>query len=291
MNKKNNENRVFHLKVEAHSTRFGKLKEQNSLYSEIFFSHEEAWEAGKEHLQRAIRRLYEKSDYSELSFEAFINDDQVFYYWMILEIDLARLQTCEWPKSDKYHLYPPAHISYTYDLDGELLHRFLWWFGSEGSVCIQKHEGDELPEAGTKFQLGDFVQLKRPLSADGLRRFGTKEVFVITGIPVRDSEGYLNENKYSIETVSEWGKYLWDLDFGWPFSGIHESELVKYEGEIKDVSPLVFLRRVFCRESEQVREVVRKLEHREILLTPHISWREIPELADLDTGEVVSTNP
>ena len=294
-----NKNKVFHLKVEVHSTRFGKLKEKNSQYSELFFSHREAWEAGKEHLQRAVQMLYEESDYSvkteclpkelnwepnEPSIEAFLNDDQVYYSWMIWEIDLDRMQNCEWPKSDRYRLYPPAHISYSYSLDGELRHRDYWWLGSGVNICIQKHEGDDLPEAGTKFQLGDFVRLKRPLKA-GQRSFGTDEVFVITGVPVMDSDGYLNENKYNIETVLEWGEYLWDLDFGWPFSGIHESELVKYDGEIKDDSPLVFLRRVFCGEGEQMREVVRKLERSEILLTPCISWGDIPEFAVLAEEE------
>ena len=295
MNKKDNRNRVFHLKVEAHSTRFGKLKEKYSQYSELFFSHEEAWEAGKEHLKRAVQSLYEESDYSvkteclpkelnwepaEPSLEAFISDDQVYYDWTIWEIDLDHLQNCEWPAGGKYRLYPPAHISYKYDLDGELLHRYHWWFGPGGSVCIQKHDGDDLPEAGTKFLVGDFVQLKRPLKLGGQRRFGTDAVFVITGIPVRDSEGFVKENKYHIETVKEWGEYIWNLDFGWP-SGIHESELVKYEGEIKYDSPLEFLRCVFCGEDEQVQEVVRKLECGKILLNPCISWEDIPEFAVL----------
>jgi len=35
-------NIIFHLKVKVISTRFGRLKEKDSFYSDIFFTHEKA---------------------------------------------------------------------------------------------------------------------------------------------------------------------------------------------------------------------------------------------------------
>ena len=45
-------NKAYHLEVEAYSMRFGCLREKNACYANLFFSHEEAYQKGKEVMDR-----------------------------------------------------------------------------------------------------------------------------------------------------------------------------------------------------------------------------------------------
>ena len=281
-------NKIYHLEVEAYSMRFGCLREKNACYAGLFFSHEEAYRKGKEVMDKKIRKLYEASSYCDgkpdgPTLEDFIKANQVFDYWTITEIDLDRLKAMA--DADKksireyYKQSPPIHIEYAYDHNGELLRRYYIWrselqaFDSSGTY-YQNREGDDLPEAGTKFHVGDFVRLNRPgESIDG--KFSTETVFVVAGTPRREKDGTLKENSYRIETVSKEGKYQWDSDFHLPFSGIHENELVMHEDEVDIGSPLWFLRRVLLGELGDVGEIVKKLEKGEIALTPDVTWEEL----------------
>ena len=290
-------NKVYHLIVEAHSTRYGELQEPRPQYSQICMSHEEAYDVGKHVLGEKVGKLYANSDYctkyDSRTLEDFIKDNMVYCRWIIEEIDLDILKTYNY--RDNYRARRPAHMEYLYDLNGDLLSQCHWYYGDgvrdSGGSCFQYREGDDLPEAGTKFKEGDFVRLKRAWNRHPAPSFDTSTVFSIIGVPPRDKEGQLVENTYHIETVSERGEYLWDLDFHYPFQGIHETELVKHEGEVDKNSPLWFLHSVFIsgqtdykNDEEFEKGIIRKLEKKTILLTPDVTWREIPELANL-TGE------
>jgi len=283
-------NKVFFSQVEVYSTRVGRLREKDALHSAVYFSHEEAYESGKETLDRAVRECYEASDYCDgegdpTAFEDFIKDGEVFCRWTITDIDLDVLKSFEFPKGNRYDLQPPAHVEYEYDLDGELLQRNNWWYidgvsEAGGGVCFQNREGDELPGAGTKFQAGDFVRLKRPLKAGG-ERFSIEQVFVVEGIPQRPDGGRPFENTYHLCAVSKWGDYLWDLDFHYPFQGIHESELVLHDEEVDENGALMFLSRLARGEFNESEEIHKRLIDEKIVLSTDISWTEIPELAAL----------
>ena len=283
-------NKVYHLEVEAHSTRFGCLREKNACYANLYFALEEAYQAGKKVMDEKIRKLYEASDYCDgtpesRTLEDFIKANQVFDHWTITEINLDRLKDMEQAGKERLREYlkesPPIHIEYAYDHNGDLLHRYyiqrfvddLQAFNFSGTY-YQNREGDELPEAGTKFQIGDFVRLKRPLeSIDD--KFTADTVFVVASTPLRKMDGALIENSYRIETVSRKGVYQWDSDFHMPFSGIHENELVRHEGEVDTGSPLWFLRRVLLGEFGDVGEMIKMLENGEISLTPDVTWEEL----------------
>ena len=293
-------NKVYHLEIEVYSTRFGCLREKKTHLANLFFTHEEAYRKGKEIVDRKIRSIYEvsvdrknrelykSSDYlietpDSLSLEDFAESEKVFVRWTITEIDLDRLKAMEdagiQGKSGYHKQSPPIHIEYTYNHKGELLHRYYVWryelqaFHSIGTY-YQNREGDDLPEAGTKFSVGDFVRLTRPHeSMDG--KFSTDTVFVVAATPLRKKDGTLRENSYRIETVSKEGKYQWDSDFHLPFSGIHENELIKHEDEVDTGSPLWFLRRVLLGELGDVGEMVKKLENGKIALTPDVTWEEL----------------
>jgi len=293
-------NKVYHLEVEVFSKRFGCLREKKSHIADLFFTHEEAYRKGKEIVDRKIRRFYEEaidkrnrelyktSDCREgtpysLTVDDFVKSEKVFARWTITEIDLDRLKAMEdagnQGKSGYHKQSPPIHIEYTYDHNGELLHRYyIWRFELQafhsGGTYYQNRDGDDLPEAGTKFRVGDFVRLTRPHeSMDG--KFSTDTVFVVEATPLREKDGTLRENSYRIETVSKEGKYQWDSDFHLPFSGIHENELIKHEDEVDTGSPLWFLRRVLLGELGDVGEMVKKIENGEISLVPDVTWEEL----------------
>jgi hypothetical protein len=271
---------AYHLEIVAYSGRFGSLLEKGHYQAELFFSHEEARQRGKEILATKIRKLYETSEYyaAKETLEDFL--DEANYSFTITDIDLAqRRDSAGYKRKEAYWRQRPAHVEYAYDYAGALLQRTYIYrrnyaaFDSSG-VYYQNWEGDDAPEAGTKFQIGDFVRLMRPAkNLDG--SFGTDTVFVVTALPKRDKEGWLIENTYRIETISARGEYQWDSDFHHPFSGIHENMLVKHEGEIAKDSPLWFLRRVFLGEFAEVEGIVQNMERGEIALTPNITWEEL----------------
>ena len=282
-------NTIYHLKVVAYPKQFGKLRPTDVLYSGIFFSLEEAWENGKKHLADKAQAFYDASGYGPkgLSLKEFIDDDQMYYYWTITEYPLDNFNEIEWPKTYNYTLYPHNYIEHIYDFNGEMLCRYYIWDMRSMNARRYIYDGDDLPEAGKKFKVGDFVQLKRPLKSN-YDSFDVHDIFVVFGTPRLDEEGHVESNGYGIETVTEKGEYLWHLEFGFSWDGIHESELVKYEGEVPEDSPLMFLRRVFLGEFDGMfideygdRGIVRKLEEGEISLSTCLSWREIPELAAL----------
>jgi len=289
MDTNSKKNTVYHLKVEAYPKRFWGLRPSNVFYSKIYFSFDAAWSNGKKYLDEKAQVFYDASGYNPkgLSLQNFMDDDQMGYYWTIREYPLENFEERVCPKTNNYSLYPHNYIEHIYDFNGEMLCRYYIWDMRNMNDRRYIQEGDELPDAGKKFKVGDFVRLKRPMKS-AYYSFDIDDIFIVFGAPRFDEEGRVHKNGYGIETVTEHGEYLYELEFGYSWDGIHENELVKYEGEVAEDSPLMFLRRVFlgefddmfCNEYRQ-RGIFRKLENREILLSPHTSWREIPELAAL----------
>ena len=289
-------NKVYLLQVEVYSTYFGILKEKNALRSELFFSHEDALEQGKKYVKEKVEACYKASDYCDgnagsLSLEDFLRDEKVYYRFTITEIDPELLENYIFPEGGNYHLHTPAHVEYEYDLEGSLIGRNFWWYYlglvDNPGVCFQNREGDELEGAGKKFLIGDFVNLKRELRTGTGDIFGTDTLFVVYNTPRRADDGGLIENMYNVSTVGKWGEYIWDLDFHYPFQGIHESELVKYEGEVDENGPFMFLKRLYLDEIEDAEAVIKKLIDGKVLLTSTKSWWDIPELKAL-AGEDLS---
>ena len=289
MDTNDKKNTIYHLNVTTYPRQFGKLRPKDVLFSGIFFSLEAAWENGKKRLDDKAQGFYDASGNASkgLSLKEYIGNDQMYYFWTITEYPLDNFNEKEWPKTNNYSLYPHNYIEHIYDFDGEMLCRYYIWdirsMNARRYIC----DGDDLPEAGKKFKVGDFVRLKRPLTSN-YKNFDVDDIFVVFGTPRWDEEGHIYSNNYGIETVTECGEYLWHLEFGYCWGGIHESELVKYEGEVPEDSPLMFLRQVFLGEFDGMfndeygsRGILRKLEDCEILLSPRLSWQGIPELAVL----------
>jgi hypothetical protein len=114
-------------------------------------------------------------------------------------------------------------IEWCFAWDGELRARWVW-----DGHAYDIRPGDELPEAGTRFQKGDFVQ------ADG-------ELYIVVSAPREDGlyctgvhrrqERYDAtrklkwwENTYTVARLNEQGYYC--------HSHVHEAELESYAGEV-----------------------------------------------------------
>jgi hypothetical protein len=251
-----------------------------------------------------MQKLYESSYYCTrdencLTLEDFIEDDKVEYDFAIMEIDLDLLKTSEL-QIPLYSQQKPPHVRYEYDFQGELLRRnwvyyqehfeqggwpYYFDLSWETSIWRQNREGDDLPEAGTKFKVGDFVRLRRPMRERHYqhRRADTEQVFVVRYTPRRDDKGQLLENTYQLETVTERGEHLstYDLTFDYPCQGIHESELVLHDDKVAVDSPLHFLRRIFLGEFVEAWKI-----NREVVFTPTRTLGDIPELAALFEEEL-----
>ncbi len=290
--KEKQENKVYHLRIHAYSTGYGNPEEKSTYHADLFLSLEEARGKGREYLNKAVQNLYKASDYCTgekdgLTMEDFIKDKMVCYHFTVTEIDLELLQKYN-PRKKFADIMPavyhpknrPPHTEYTYDLNGELLWRNYEYRDESMYACSYLHvrEGDERPDAGTKFKPGDLVQLVRPLSTFGYDiKSDTEQIFVVAGEPRRDNHGTLVENTYHIETILKDGTYLWDLDFGYPFQGIHECELQLCNAELPPSNPLVFLQKLWRGEFENQEELVKHMELREYSFRNELSWREIPE--------------
>jgi len=281
---------VYHVEVIAHSTKFGSLQEKDSHFCNVYLTHDEAFKSGKEWLDNRIERLYKSSDYCDgkedsLTLQDFLNDGFVYYRFIVTEIDVKLWKTYNYPRKDK-HLHKPPHVEYEYDLNGELLQScYVYYLDNVPFSYLQRREGDDEPTAGTKFKMGDFVRLKRPLVSDFNEKYDTKQIFVISGIPSRDENGVLIENCYHVDTVGKNGEYKWAVDFHYPFQGIHESELeaVSYHtminsDDIDDVNtPLWFLQRLMRGEVENQQKILQKLRNGEISLDSNSLWYQLAE--------------
>ena len=294
-------NKIYHLQVECYP---GRQRPSGSVWSEIFHTHNEALKSGEAYLRSRIQKMYRQSDYYDSQAEEeckidFIKDGSLNIRFLIYEVDLDILDNYKAPGNKEHHKNKPPHIEYEYHYcycEGEGWKSYLaqqnWAYSydnyqSFGSY-LNRRDGDDLPGVGKKFAMGDFVKLKRPfvyISDDN--RFSDDQVFVIVGTPCFDEDGLLKENTYKIDTIGKYGNYVWDIDFHYPFQGIHEEEIEMAESDDipkENYEAFIFLQCLFRNQlgnEETTSRIVRKLENHEIHLTSKLSWRDIPELKEL----------
>ena len=105
-------------------------------------------------------------------------------------------------------------IDWNYDCEGQLLERIVW------DMCgYDIRPGDEKPEAGTKFKVGDLVCLGS---------YGKPfDVCVVASTPKKKEPPELWENHYTLACL--------DQHYGfWSHIHTHESELKEYSGHLPD---------------------------------------------------------
>lgn len=116
---------VYHLEVEAYSTRFGELQEKNSHESGVYSTIENALGRGKEWLEERINYLYKDSSYctkeNSLTLQDMIKDEMIYYSFKITEIDPVYADNFEIPEYEyECEELQPTHIINYYNLEGKL---------------------------------------------------------------------------------------------------------------------------------------------------------------------------
>jgi len=134
--------------------------------------------------------------------------------------------------------------------------------------------GDELPEAGTKFKIGDFVTVKRTderVVKSWLEKVAKDEIFIVYNTPKTNDPKRYFENRYCLTTIDKEGTInpYWEEFF--------ECHLEKYNGEVAE--PYKLLSKVYKEEIKLSDETWNKICEGEILLNLVPSWKEIPELS------------
>lgn len=266
---------IYHLEVEAYSTKFGDLQEKNSYESEVHSTLEKALERGKEWLEKRINYLYEHSSYctkeSSLTLQDMIKDEMIYYSFKITEMDPVYADNFEIPKYEyECKGLPPTHIVNHYNLEGELQYTFLEYlsnkyYGSGYVITRYPNDDENVPN---KFEIGDFVTIKNDTDIP------ESQICVVYAVPERNNPKVYFENRYYLSTITEENIFEFYLEY-------NESQLEKYDGQIDENSPLRLLQRYYRGEIEISEETMRKIENNEILLNIKPTFRDVEELNKL----------
>ena len=231
--------KVYHLKAEVKADKLGKFTEPEFIFSEVYSSRKKAEAAGRKFLKQTLKNVY-KRYYKEFNTYAEFFEDctrnlgtydgigkSVSADFEIMEFDpLFRENFEEYEK--EYHDFQPAdgkskghmyakEIQYLYNIFGNMTGCWI-----DGQFHFPE---DNLPAAGTRFEIGDFVTS----NVDDY-----KQVYVVSGTSggewMKANKG-LNpfwENILFVDYIDRNGNYIWDYGI---FS---ESQFRKYEGEVSE---------------------------------------------------------
>ncbi len=259
--------KVYHLEVQANSTRYGELIENNSYYSDVFSTLKKAINEGKDFLERRIRILYENSGYcvaedeNPLTIQDMINDGEIYYTFTVTEINPEYADSFRIPDAEyKCRDLEPTHIKNYYNMYGKLKYSDIEYRGP-WSYVIRRYPGDD-ENKPNKFKIGDFVTVKNSyLIPEG-------QLCIVNQVPERNNPERYFENTYTVSTIldNNWFGYCYDFN---------ESELEPYKGKIDKDGPFEFLRKIYTNEIQIDKETLRKIEDNEIILNLKPTYKEM----------------
>jgi len=255
---------IYLLETAVYSTCYGDLCEKTATENSVHATLEKAKEVGRKIIKDHIEKLFKRSDYSpDMTLEDFLTDKSVDCSFIITEIDPEIADHYVEPDTQAQCIQmPPHHIRWIFDREGNLLERVVDF----GFFVFFTMPEDNLPEAGKKFKTGDFVTIKRPYT-------DPNQIHVVCGCPQKKDENVFWENVYCLMTI-ESAEFCDRMTH----DHVHESEIVKFLGEVPENHPLRLLRKIFTGEIKVSDETMIKLESGEIALNFIPSWRDLPEL-------------
>lgn len=181
--------RVYLVTYDAYVDLYGKLMHQDSLYESVLFTDFE------------MALTFAKTDIENWMERRKLSSRYVSGGIAIRERDTEDEN---------------VNIEWYYDLHGNLRERLVW------DACgYDIRPGDEKPEAGTKFKMGDIVVWERNCPNR------KSNVYVVAGTPFKRELPQLWENYYNIAGIDE-------DDGCWYHEHAHESELKPYSDELPD---------------------------------------------------------
>ena len=264
--------KVYHLSGEVSAKVLGRFTDKEFYFSEVFSSLKKAESAGRKLLKEKLRLVHKKYykdrfdkfsefyDFCQINLGKYSFNDEVCGGFTIMEFDPLFRENydqyeSEYPKRDDKSLYACCkEIEYEYNILGVLTMRLV-----DGTLRFPE---DDLPDAGSKFQNGDFVTTKNDHH---------KQVYVVSGswrteyLEKLRKDPYW-ENNIWIDYIEDNGTYYYD------YSIFNEALLRRYDGEVNE--SMLIASKICKGEIDISKELGLKIELGEIDCSPRPSLKE-----------------
>ncbi|MDR2568741.1 MAG: hypothetical protein LBD23_00405 [Oscillospiraceae bacterium] len=242
-------------------------------YNDVFTTIKKAVAVGKKELLRKLKEL-KSQIYRNAKIDEIVENGVVCYEFYVYEFDpdVKRSRVLPWARWNDYARWD---FDYTGKLRSREENKSHEKDGKAQFSMKVVNPGDEKEDAGSKFNLGDFVKVDSQWDDKGL-------IYVVDGTPGKKREWlekYPNgdieawENQYSVSSI--------DSDGLFTCAHPHEMNICLYDSKIPDDHPLQLLRKYFIGEIYIDHDVWEAVFCRQILFDcshNKKSWRDIPEL-------------
>lgn len=233
---------------------------------DIYSSYEKAKEEG---LKFLTRKLNCYSSEVNKTIADCIKEGALYYEFKIIEKDVSYAEKFDkkieiFDKIEKLLIYEPTEKEYLLDYKGKVKDIVLEYKSKNNHLLAQNHlymkPNDLKKEAGTKFKVGDLVKIVKPSITGGDLAYcyypEYSKVYVVRFLPRRvEGQKYLR-NTYLLSEIKDEdfapGIYTWEF---------HEEQLKKYEGKIKENSPIDVLRKIILGEIKVDKDTWHKLKN------------------------------
>jgi hypothetical protein len=250
---------IFHLKIELRKKDYGCLYKQGNFFSEVYPSLEMAVEEGVKIIGKMIELLRDEDNFYRNEPVGLFVKEQLYYNFDASEFDpetrdIQRKRPCK-------ELKAPTKIVWEYDCEGKLIDCIEWW-----DAGYLRLPGDELDDAGRRFQVGDFVTADKDDS----------KIYIVVARPHRpeDAASTRWENIYRVLYITEDGYFGEECH-----EHFHESKLCLYTEKVPENSALRLISDIMTGRKKISDDVRQKLFAGEISLSDKPNWRSIDELS------------
>lgn len=240
---------VFHLEVQAYSTRYGDLVERDSYYSGVYSTMKRAVEEGMRFINKKFKDIYQQSDYctkekDSSTLEDMIKDDMIYYNFTVTRLSPYYADHFVTPGSEyKCKNLKPTHTIFNYDYKGNLKYTELQYLHNDGGLgyVITRYPNDD-ENKQNRFSIGDFVTvIDDEIPKD--------QIFVIYDVPKRNDPMRYFENTYYLSTINDGCRFSFCYEF-------NESKLLKYDDVVDNNSPLLLLQKIYRNEINIDKEIM-----------------------------------
>ena len=239
-------------------------------YVEIFSNFERAKEYGLEFINKTLD-FYCKN--KNKSIKQCLKDENIAIDFRITEEDIEYAESFDkqigiTDEIEKYLIYEPTHKEYILDYTGKTTDICIMYLPNQNEVRGHNHlymkPNDLLENAGTKFKVGDLVQIieYNAREEDDITYSEYPEysdIYVVRYLPRRcDGQKYLR-NTYALSEIKdeERAPGIYTHEF-------HEEQIAKYDKEIEENSPIDVVRKIYMNELKIDWETWNKLKNGEI---------------------------
>ncbi len=240
--------------------------ETDDEYIEIFNTFERAKSYGLEFLTHELESYCKDIN---KSIKQALKEYKIDYDFRITEEDIEYAENfkkkLEFEEEiEELLIYEPTHKEFILDYTGEITNICIRYLFNQKETkwrnCVYLKPNDLLPNAGTKFKIGDLVKIVKPNKRMEDCSYNEhpeySDVYVVRYLPRRiEGQKYLR-NTYALSEISDDnyapGIYTWEF---------HEEQMAEYDEEIEENSPIDVLRKIIKKEIKVNRETWDNLKY------------------------------